>query len=214
MATNALYEKGREGFLDGSIDWDTHDISVVLVDLDDYAKLITNATNATPIVVTSATHGFTSGDIVAITGVGGNTNANGIFKIANAATNTFELTGGTACNYGTNIAGNGAYTSGGYAVNLTVDDNLDDIPAGARVATSTPLTRKTVTLGVADAADVTFSTVTGDASEALVIYKDTATASSSRLIAFIASATGLPVTPNGGDITVAWSNAAEKIFRL
>ena len=28
---NVLYDKGREGFLDGSIDWDTDDIRVVLV---------------------------------------------------------------------------------------------------------------------------------------------------------------------------------------
>lgn len=27
---NVLYDKGREGFLDGSIDWDTDDIRVVL----------------------------------------------------------------------------------------------------------------------------------------------------------------------------------------
>jgi len=29
---NALYDKGREGFLDGSIDWDTDDIRVALVE--------------------------------------------------------------------------------------------------------------------------------------------------------------------------------------
>jgi hypothetical protein len=32
---SALYNKGREGFLDGSIDWDTDDIRVMLV-LDTY----------------------------------------------------------------------------------------------------------------------------------------------------------------------------------
>lgn len=33
---NALYDKGRQGFLDGSIDWDTDDIRVVLVDTGAY----------------------------------------------------------------------------------------------------------------------------------------------------------------------------------
>jgi hypothetical protein len=33
---NVLYDKGREGFLDGSIDWDTDDIRVILVDGADY----------------------------------------------------------------------------------------------------------------------------------------------------------------------------------
>lgn len=208
---NALYEKGREGFLDGSIDWDTDTIKVILVDLNDYAKAITGATNATPIVVTSSSHGFTNGDVVAISNVGGNTAANGVFKIANVTTNTFELTNRDS---GSNIAGNGSYTSGGFIVNLTVDDNLNDITGAARVATSSALGSKTVTNGVADAADVTFSSVTGDVSEALVFFKDTGTESTSRLILLIDTATGLPVTPNGGNITVAFDNGANRIFRL
>jgi hypothetical protein len=102
----------------------------------------------------------------------------------------------------------------GYTVNLATHDNLDDIPGGARVATSGALASKTTTNGVADAADVTFSAVTGDPCEAIVIYKDTGTESTSRLIAYIDTATGLPVTPNGGDIVVSWSDGASKIFKL
>jgi hypothetical protein len=33
---NALYDKGREGFLDGSIDWDTDNIRGILIDAADY----------------------------------------------------------------------------------------------------------------------------------------------------------------------------------
>ena len=33
---NALYDKGRQGFLEGSIDWDTDTIKVVLIDTADY----------------------------------------------------------------------------------------------------------------------------------------------------------------------------------
>jgi hypothetical protein len=47
-----------------------------------------------------------------------------------------------------------------------------------------------------------------------VIYKDTGTAATSPLIAYIDTATGLPVTPNGGDITVTWDNGSNKIFKL
>lgn len=99
-----------------------------------------------------------------------------------------------------------------YTVNLATDNYLDDISVGERVATSGNLASKTTTGGVADAADVTFSAVTGDQSEALVIYKDTGVASTSALIAYIDTATGLPVTPNGGDITVQWN--ASGIFAL
>lgn len=101
-----------------------------------------------------------------------------------------------------------------YTVDIDVDQFADDIPSGAKVATSGNFASKTTTLGVADAADVTFSSVTGDQSEAIVIWQDTATQSTSRLIAYIDSATNLPVTPNGGDITVQWDNGANKIFKL
>jgi len=101
-----------------------------------------------------------------------------------------------------------------YTVSIDADDFLDDIAAGARVATSGNLASKTTTLGTFDAADITFSAVSGDASEALVIYRDSGVASTSELIAYIDTATGLPVTPNGGDITVTWDSGADKIFTL
>lgn len=101
-----------------------------------------------------------------------------------------------------------------YTVNAATDNALDDVPSGARVGTAVALSSKSVTGGVFDAADLTFTSVTGDPSEALVIYKDTGTESTSLLIAYIDSATGLPVTPNGGNINVAWDNGANKIFKL
>jgi hypothetical protein len=132
MATT-LYDKGREGFLDGSIDWDTNDIRIILVDAADY---------------------------------------------------TFSQ----------------------------AHDNLDDIPAGARVATSGALASKTVASGVADAADVTLTAVTGDPAEAIVIYKHTGTEATSRLIAYIDNFAA--VTPNGQDIVVQWDSGANRIFKL
>lgn len=101
-----------------------------------------------------------------------------------------------------------------YTVDLALDDFLDDIPSAARVATSSALTSKTKVDGVADAADITFSAVSGDVSEAIVIYQDTGVESTSRLIAYFDTMTGLPVTPNGGDITVVWDSGANKIFKL
>lgn len=104
--------------------------------------------------------------------------------------------------------------SADYTVNLATHDNLDDIPVAARVATSAALTGKSATGGVADAADVTYTSVTGDSIEAAVIYKHTGVESTSTLIAYIDTATGLPVTPNGGDIVIQWDNGSAKIFAL
>lgn len=98
------------------------------------------------------------------------------------------------------------------------DDFLADVAAGGRVATSSAFASKTKTLGVADAADVTLSAVTGDQSEAIIIYQHTGTEGTSHLIAYIEDGTGLPVTPNGGDILVSWANSgldgAGGIFKL
>lgn len=80
------------------------------------------------------------------------------------------------------------------------------------VGTPGTLASKTTTAGVFDAADLVFSAVSGASVEALVIYKDTGNAATSALIAYIDTGTGLPVTPNGGDITIAWN--ASGIFAI
>lgn len=78
-------------------------------------KTVTNATNATPIVITtSAAHGYTTGNTVSVRSVGGNTAANGYWTVTVLTSTTFSLTGSV---------GNGAYTSGGTAIR----DNLTDI---------------------------------------------------------------------------------------
>tara|TARA_R110000787_G_scaffold106013_1_gene213579 strand:+ start:1989 stop:2390 length:402 start_codon:yes stop_codon:yes gene_type:complete len=70
------------------------------------------------------------------------------------------------------------------------------------VGTDQTLGTKTITTGTFDSANPTWTAVTGATVEALVIYIDTGTAGTSRLIAYIDTGqTGLPVTPNGGDIT-------------
>ena len=76
-------------------------------------------------------------------------------------------------------------------------------------------TTKTYTLGVFDADPITFTAVTGNSVEALGIFIDTGTDSTSPLVSFLdTGVTGLPVTPNGGDIIVTWDDGANKIFVL
>ena len=137
---NALYDAGREGFLDGSINWSTGDIRAIL--------------------------------------------------IHNSA-------GGTS-----------------YSPTLGTDKFLSSVAAGARVAVSSSFSSKTVTGGIADAADVTFTAVSGVQVDAILIYQHTGADATARLIAWIDTATGLPIVPNGGDITVRWANTTNKIFKL
>jgi hypothetical protein len=84
------------------------------------------------------------------------------------------------------------------------------------VGTPQTLTTPSVTAGVFDAADATFTAVTaGSTVVGLVLYKDTGVAGTSPLIAFIDSvASGLPVATNGGNIVIAWDNGANKILKV
>ena len=104
--------------------------------------------------------------------------------------------------------------TGAYTPQTAVHQYLSDIPTSARIAGPVTLTSKTTTGGAADAADITFTSVSGPSIGAIVIYMDTATESTSPLIAFIDTATGLPITPNGGDIIVTWDNGVNKIFKV
>ena len=96
--------------------------------------------------------------------------------------------------------------------------NFDDIPSGVRTGSPVALTGKSITNGIADAADPVITAVPtpggGSPIKQVIIYKDTGVESTSTIIAVIDTATGLPVTANGGDISVVWDSGANKIFAL
>lgn len=109
----------------------------------------------------------------------------------------------------------------GYTFDAT-DKFVSDLSGATLVATSAALSSKSVTNGVADAADITWSAVAaGAAITSIVIFQASAVgggadvaSTAQRLIGFIDTATGLPVTPNGGDISIAFDSGANKIFKL
>lgn len=133
--SNALFSKGREGFLSGAIDWDTDDIRVMLV---------------------KNTYTFDDNDT--------------------------------------------------YLADLGSVDN----------GRSAALGSKTVTSGVADAADTSLTALAAVACNALVIFKHTGADATARLIAYIDTVTsGLPVTPAaGGTVNITFNDGANKIFKL
>lgn len=93
---------------------------------------------------------------------------------------------------------------------------------GVLHVTSSALASKTVTSGVADAADLAYLAVAANASgHSLLVFQSSAVgggadvaAAAQRVIAYIDTGTNIPITPNGGDINVAWDNGANKIFKL
>ncbi len=108
------------------------------------------------------------------------------------------------------------------------DEYLDDITAGARIKSATVLSNEIANPiatdgdGIADGDNVTQASVNngGAAVESLLVVRDAtddsqATPADDEMVVFIEDANGtLPVTPNGGDITITWDAGANKIFKL
>lgn len=89
--------------------------------------------------------------------------------------------------------------SGDYSYSSAHDD-LADVAGGGQVAVAT-LGSPTLTTGTFDTADFSWTSVTGDQCEAIILYDDTH--ANDALIAFYDTGiTGMPVTPNGGNINV------------
>lgn len=114
--------------------------------------------------------------------------------------------------------------SASYTVDLAAHEFLSDVPSAARKGNSGGNTRADApqltlldpSAGVCDANDITFIAVpAGAALEYILLFRDDGVAdASSPLIALLDTATGLPITPNGADITIQWDNGTNKIFKL
>lgn len=85
-------------------------------------------------------------------------------------------------------------------------DFWDDASAGV-IGTPQTIGNKTFTNGLLDGDDVTFTAVAGPTTvEAIILFLDTGTPATSRLVAYMDTGVGnLPVTPNGGDIGITWN---------
>ena len=94
----------------------------------------------------------------------------------------------------------------------TAHDFYNDL-SGVVGTESGALANKTFTAGVFDADNITFTAVTGATVEAIVYFVDTGNVATDALICYVDSATsGLPATPNGGDINI--THHASGIFSL
>lgn len=187
--TNGLTERGREGFLDGSIDWDNGGVPVkaALLDLNTAETAviaITSSTSATPPVMLTGTHGLTTGDIVFIQGHTTNTACNGLWKVTVTDGTHFSL----QTLAGVNVTGTGGAGASGYAVVFggasTVGKFWSDFD-GSLVGSLTAIGSPTVVDGVADGTDVTFTSVSGASVEAIIIVADTGTPTTARVIGLI-----------------------------
>lgn len=94
-----------------------------------------------------------------------------------------------------------------YTANLDTDEFLSAIPSGDRIAFSPNLAGKSIAVDTStnpdqvmfDANDGTFTAVSGDPTEAVVLIKDTGDPATSPLIAYFDGAS-VALTPNGNDV--------------
>lgn len=111
----------------------------------------------------------------------------------------------------------GVYTP---ATNTDQYMNTNTIAAAAKIGSPVTLTGKSVTDGVFDCTDPVFALVTGASAELVAIWKDgggggtSASGTTDLLLILIDTATGLPVTPNGGNINLLIDNGANKIAAI
>lgn len=85
--------------------------------------------------------------------------------------------------------------------------DYDEVDTPTVVATTDLASVSSITDGVVTLSGaVTFSTVSGDVADYLTAWKNSGTpATSPLIITWDSASTGLPVTPNGGDITATWT---------
>lgn len=102
-----------------------------------------------------------------------------------------------------------------YTVDLANHDFMNDVAAASREETSAAMTLVDAAVdGVVDASDVIFVGTAGDQCEAIIVYRFvTVDADSLPLFWWDTGIGGMPVTL-GGDVTVSWSNGADKIARI
>ena len=103
-----------------------------------------------------------------------------------------------------------------YVPSQNTDQFVSNISGSYIKERTSSLTNVTNILGVIDADDVTVAEYSGLAFKALVIYKDSGTDSTSRLLAYIDTATGIPFLGINAvtNITINWSNGSNKIISL
>lgn len=226
MKSARLFDKGRDAFVEKLAGWTADVQKAMLLDLSvagTYNKLITGVTAASPAVYTSTAHGFSNGDLICVLGVGGTLTANQLGLAASVAANTFQLT----TLEGAAVVGTGAYTSGGFAVNLTQAQFVAGI-LGNRVGTDQTLAATSSVKGIVTATSpITWPTVTaGNPVQAVVFYDAAGGAdATNRLIAWqdgkvrvvvdqavLAAATTIVIEPLRGQLWDGVTGAAPVLY--
>lgn len=108
-------------------------------------QAITGATNATPVVLTCNSHGFSNGDLVTVENVGGNTGANGTYVAASVSANNITLTGSVG--NGVYITGTGSVAGRGVGAGTTEIEELGNSYVNTVAITNGPTAQMGTYLG-------------------------------------------------------------------
>jgi hypothetical protein len=182
--SNILYKVGKQNIGNKAIAFNADTFKATLLTMATQAGkifLVTGATNpGNPIVLSmSNTGSMAAGGVVVVGGVGGNLAANGTWQLGTVVANTsIQL---LTLLDGNSSTGSGAWTSGGWVMDITNASTLADVSANSN-GTDVALTGVTNTGGVINAAAWTWNGLTATKSWGVAIYDSTA---ANDLIAFI-----------------------------
>jgi len=103
-----------------------------------------------------------------------------------------------------------------YTLSQNAHQFVSDIPSSSIKTRSAALVNVQNVLGVLDANDINITNYPGYAFNALILYVDSGADATSRLIAYIDTATGVPFAgiSTQVNITIVWSNDSNKIISL
>lgn len=106
-----------------------------------------------------------------------------------------------------------ALVGAGYVANMTTDQFYTSISSAVIGTPSTLTSKSTNSSGTFSAANIVTATIaSGSTITQAVIYQDTGTAGTSRLLAREDVTPNIPT--NGGTVTIAWDTGANKIFKI
>lgn len=173
--SNILFGLGKQNFAAKAISATADSLKASLLSMATAAGkvyLVTGASNpGNPIVLTVAsTTGITAGDILVVGGVGGNLAANGTWQAGTVTATTVQLL--TRLD-GIASTGSGAYTSGGWIIDVSSAATIADVSANT-IGTDVAITGVTNTLGVINASSWTWTNLTATKAWGIAIYDTTA----------------------------------------
>lgn len=209
---NQLYGKGKEAFLSGAIDWVNDDIRALLIDAGEYTPnfstdgelddIPAGGRVGTAAALTGKTNtlGVLDADDPTFIGLTGDTVEAYVLYLHTGTESTSTLIGFFDGKFQVEIAEDAAGGATGIVIEK-LPAAISNLGVLSKISGTGPATIVTSAIGVEGDHSLSVSAL-ASALSAGAVYE------------FLATNAGLPLTPNGGDVTIVFSNGSHKIIAI